>query len=72
MQLHRPLPHLGDLGIVDLDFVDSVGRYRARDEQYQSEQQVAEIKAHLTNIKTRGPTLCCFEKKGWWLRRSNT
>jgi hypothetical protein len=36
MQLHRPLPDLGNLGIVDLDLVDGMRRDRGSDKQNRS------------------------------------
>jgi len=60
MQLNRQLPHLGDRGVVDLNFIRGMHRYRARDEQYHRKKQVPETEAHLTYINTRGVTACCL------------
>jgi len=73
MQLKRPLPNLGDLGVVDLDLVGRVRRDRSSGEQNcRNRKASSETVSILTLINTRGVTLCCLPNAHAWLRHDHT
>jgi hypothetical protein len=72
MQLHRPLPDLGNFGIVDLDLIDGMGRERIGDEQNRRNDASSESGKHFWLVDRGCDPLYCLRNATAGLRRGNT